>query len=105
MPDRRPRAEEGGVTRNLFVVLDATLEVRNGDAVEAVVSPGDVLGEMAFLLERPRTRDVYAANGDVRILSLSEANLRQLIKSDPAFAARLLLNISKMLSLRIVKDR
>ncbi len=97
--------KKGGVARNLFVVLDGTLEVRNGDTVEAVLSPGDVFGEMAFLLERPRTRDVYAATGDVRILSLSEANLRQLIKSDPAIAARLLLNISKMLCLRIVKDR
>ncbi len=97
--------KKGGVARNLFVVLDGTLEVRNGDTVEAVLSPGDVFGEMAFLLERPRTRDVYAATGGVRILSLSEANMRQLIKSDPAIAARLLLNISKMLCLRIVKDR
>jgi hypothetical protein len=96
--------KKGGVARNLFVVLDGTLEVRNGDAVEAVLSAGDVFGEMAFLLERPRTRDVYAATSGVRILSLSEANLRQLIKSEPGLAARLLLNISKMLCLRIVKD-
>lgn len=96
--------KKGGVARNLFVVLDGTLEVRDGDVVEAVLSAGDVLGEMAFLLERPRTRDVYAVADGTRILSLSEANLRQLIKSDPAIAAQLLLNISKMLCLRIVKD-
>ena len=96
--------KKGGVARNLFVVLDGTLEVRDGDIVEAVLRPGDVFGEMAFLLERPRTRDVYAATSGVRILSLSEANLRQLIKSDAAVAARLLLNISKMLCLRIVKE-
>ena len=96
--------KKGGVARNLFVVLDGTLEVRNDDTVEAVLSKGDVFGEMAFLLERPRTRDVYAATDGARILSLSEANLRQLIKSDPAIAAQLLLNISKMLCLRIVKE-
>ncbi len=96
--------KKGGVARNLFVVLDGTLEVREGDAVQAVLAAGDVFGEMAFLLERPRSRDVYAATDGVRILSLSEANLRQMIKTDPAIAAHLLLNISKMLCLRILKQ-
>jgi hypothetical protein len=40
-----------------------------------------------------------------RILSMSEAQLRKMISSDPAIAARLLLNISKMLCLRLLKDR
>jgi CRP-like cAMP-binding protein len=96
--------KKGGMARNLFVVLDGTLEVRDGDAVIAVLSAGDVFGEMAFLLERPRSRDVYAATDGVRILSLSEAKLRQMIKNDPAIAAQLLLNVSKMLCLRILKD-
>lgn len=96
--------KKGGVARNLFVVLDGTLEVRDGDVLQAVLSPGDVFGEMAFLLERPRSADVYAATDDARILSLSEAQLRAMIKSDPAIAAQLLLNISKMLCLRILKD-
>jgi hypothetical protein len=97
--------KKGGVARNLFVILDGTVEVRDGDATLAVLGPGDVFGEMAFLLERPRSRDVYAASDGVRILSLSEATLRQLIESDPAIAAHLLLNISKMLCLRLLKDR
>lgn len=97
--------KKGGVARNLFVVLEGTLEVRDGDTPLAVFGPGDVFGEMAFLLERPRSRDVYAATDGVRVLSLSEATLRQLIKSDPATAANLLLNISKMLCLRILRER
>jgi CRP-like cAMP-binding protein len=96
--------KKSGVARNLFVVPDGTLEVRDGDAVQAVLSRGDVFGEMAFLLERPRSADVYAATDDARILSLSEAKLRAMIKSDPAIAAQLLLTISKMLCLRILKD-
>ena len=96
--------KKGGVARNLFVVLDGTLEVRDSDTPLAVFGPGDVFGEMAFLLERPRSRDVYAATDGVRVLSLSEATLRQLIKSDPAIAAHLLLNISKMLCLRLLKQ-
>ncbi len=96
--------KKGGVARNLFVVLDGTVEVRDGDTPLAVFGPGDVFGEMAFLLERPRSKDVYAVTDGVRVLSLSEATLRQLIKSDPGVAAHLLLNISKMLCLRIMKQ-
>ncbi len=95
--------KKGGVARNLFVVLDGTVEVRDGDTPLAVFGPGDVFGEMAFLLERPRSQDVYAATDGVRLLSLSEATLRQLIKTDPAIAATLMLNISKMLCMRLLK--
>ena len=91
--------------RNQFLVLHGTLEVRDGDAVISVLSPGGVFGEMAFLLERPRCSDVYAATDAVRILSLSEAQLRKMINTDPAVAARLLLNIPKMLCLRILEQR
>jgi CRP-like cAMP-binding protein len=97
--------KKGGVARNLFVVLDGTLEVRDGDTIHAVLGAGDVFGEMAFLLERPRTRDVYAVSESARILSMSEANLKKLTDTDPAIAAHLLLNISKMLCLRLLKER
>jgi len=95
--------KKGGVARNMFVVLDGTLEVRDGGRLLRVLSPGDVFGEVAFLLERPRSADIYAATDDVRVLSLSEGTLRDLIKSDPEFAAQLLLNISKILCLRLVR--
>jgi hypothetical protein len=95
--------KKGGVARNMFVVLEGTLEVRNGTHAVAVVGPGDVFGEMAFLLERPRSSDVYAVTDGARVLSLSESNLRDLIESDAPIAAQLLLNISKMLCARLLK--
>jgi len=96
--------KKGGVARNMFVVLDGTLEVKDGDELVRVLGPGDILGEMAFLLERPRTMDVYAATDDVRVLSLSESTLREMIESDPGFSAHLLLNISKILCMRLLKS-
>jgi len=94
--------KQGGVARNMFVVLDGNFEVRDGETLIRVLSPGDVFGEMAFLLERPRAADVYAAT-DGRILSLSESTLRKSIDTDPSVAAHLLLNVSKMLCLRILQ--
>ncbi len=95
--------KQGGVARNLFVVLEGTFEVRVDDELVRVFSPGDVFGEMAFLLERPRSADVYAAT-DGRILSLSEGTLRKAIGNDPEIAAQLLLNISKMLCYRLLQS-
>lgn len=94
---------KGGVARNMFVVLEGNLEVRDGDDLIRVLSPGDVFGEMAFLLERPRAADVFAAT-DGRILSLSERTLRKTIGKDPEVAAHLLLNIAKMLCLRVLQS-
>jgi hypothetical protein len=95
--------KKGGVARNIFVVLDGTLEARNEDHVVGVIGAGEVFGEMAFLLERPRSLDVYAASDSVRVLSLSESTLRKMVAEDPSVAAKLLFNISKMLCVRIVK--
>ncbi len=95
--------KQGGVARNMFVVLDGTFEVRVDGELVRVFSPGDVFGEMAFLLERPRSADVYAAT-DGRILSLSEGTLRKAIASDSEVAAQLLLNVSKMLCYRVLQS-
>ena len=95
--------KKGGVARNIFVVLDGTLEARDGEQVVGVIRAGEVFGEMAFLLERPRSLDVDAASDSVRVLSLSESTIRKMVDADPGVAAKLLFNISKMLCVRIVK--
>jgi GNAT superfamily N-acetyltransferase len=95
--------KKGGAARNIFVVLEGTLEVRQDDRVIGVLTKGDAFGEMAFLLERPRAFDVYAATDASRVLSLSEGALRKMIAEDPAVAAKVLLNLSKMLCVRLIK--
>jgi hypothetical protein len=95
--------KRGGSARNIFVVLDGTLEVRDDTRIVGVLSAGDAFGEMAFLLERPRAFDVDAAANETRILSLSEGALRKMIAEDATVAAKLLLNLSKMLCVRLIR--
>jgi hypothetical protein len=95
--------KQGGSSQNLFLVLDGTLEVRHRGRLVNVLGPGDVFGEMAFLLDLPRQSDVYAATPDVRILSLSDGTLHKLMAEEPTLAAKLLLNISRMLCGRLIK--
>jgi hypothetical protein len=96
--------KRGGTARNVFVVLDGTLEVRDEDGtIVNVLTAGDVLGEMAFLLERPRSFDVDAATADTRVLSLSEGAMRKMISDDAPLAAKLLLNLSKLLCVKLLR--
>jgi CRP-like cAMP-binding protein len=92
---------EGCTARNVFVVLSGALEVSDQGHPIAVLLPGDVFGEAAYLLEGARTFDVDVLSDDTRILSLSERSLRQLTATDPAVAAKLLGNISKILCRRL----
>jgi predicted GNAT family N-acyltransferase len=97
--------KKGGSARNIYVVLDGTLEVLDGDRTIGVLIKGDVFGEMAFLLNLPRTKDVDAVTDGVRVLSLSESTIRKLTDTHPATAAKLLLNLSKMLCTRLISTR
>jgi hypothetical protein len=94
--------KQGGTARNIFVVLDGTLEVRHDDTIVNVLTAGDAFGEMAFLLERPRSFDVDAAT-PARVLSLSEKALRTMVVDEPTIAAKLLLNLSRMLCVRLIR--
>jgi hypothetical protein len=65
--------KRGGTARNIFVVLDGTLEVRD-DETDAT-----------------------------RVLSLSEGALRHMIAEDATMAAKLLLNLSKVLCVKLIR--
>ena len=86
-------------------VIASNDQRRPHDQIQRIreLRPGDVFGEIAFLLKQPRSMDVYATADGCRVLSLSETLIRKMIENDPAIAAQLLLNISKMLCLRVIQ--
>jgi len=45
--------KKDNVAQNPFFVLSGILEIGDADEVVAVLKPGDVFGEIAFLLGRP----------------------------------------------------
>lgn len=92
----------GLVTRTVFVVLSGVLEVRDGTRILAVATEGEVIGEVAFLLEGKRTSDVRAVGKQgARVLCLNERILRTIVDTDPRGAALLLLNLSKALATKL----
>ena len=96
--------KQGNVAQNMYVVLSGTLEIRDGERLVGVSGAGDIIGEVAFLLESQRSMDVYAATDDTRVLSLSERTIKKIIDEDSEAAARLLLNVAKMLCYKLVRQ-
>lgn len=94
--------KKGNPAKNLYAVIRGNLEVKSGDEVVAVRSPGDIIGEIAFFLTLPRTMDVVAATDDVEVVSFGESALRKLIKTQPEAATTLLFNMSKLLCVKVV---
>ena len=94
----------GHASRTLYVILEGALEVWVGDSVVAVLSRGNVFGEIAFLIDARRTADVIAAQDGVRVLALSEATLSRLISTEAELAAKLLLNLSRALCYKLATE-
>jgi hypothetical protein len=94
--------KRGGAARNVYVVLDGSLEVRDEGELVAVLRSGDVFGETAFLLRCPRTFDVDVLEDGTRLLAISERTLRRLTTDSPITAAKFFANLARVLSSRLV---
>jgi hypothetical protein len=97
--------KRGGASRNVYVVLGGALEVRDSGQRVAVLDPGDVFGETAYLLRCPRTFDVDVLEDRTRLLAISERTLRHLTADSPNAAAKLFANLATVLSSRLVGVR
>lgn len=95
--------KKDNVAQNMFVILEGNLEVQIDGRVVHTCTSGDIVGEMAFLLENPRSADVFVATDGTRVLSLSESNLKKLSVEEPTLAAKLLLNLSKLLCYKLAR--
>jgi predicted GNAT family N-acyltransferase len=93
---------EGKTIRTIFVILSGVVEVRVHNHVKAVLTEGDVIGELSFLTHGRRTADVIAASKNVHVLSLREKTIRSLMDSEPKLAAQLMYNLAQIVSQKLI---
>jgi CRP/FNR family cyclic AMP-dependent transcriptional regulator len=95
---------QGEVDYRMFFIesgyLDVIDERLGSDAVIASLTSGDVLGEMAFLNEAPRSATVKAKVITV-VKELSRDNIREIADSDPILFGKFMLALSEILSERM----
>ncbi len=92
----------GEHSSEIYLNLSAMVGVR-APATERIISilgPGELLGEMAFLLGSTRTADVTVLK-DGDLLVLSEKTLAQLIDKMPVIASKLMVNLARILAERL----
>ena len=83
-----PIIREGEPADSLFFVIGGTFRVSTRTAPEvAVLSAGEVVGEISFVDHRPPTATVTALE-DARVLAIPRPVLAEKLRTDPPFAAR-----------------
>ena len=94
---------EGTRPDAIFLVASGMLSVflgTDGDGRVAVLGPGQIVGEMSFLEDRPSSASVAALEFS-RVICLPAGILRAKIEEDPGFAARLYRSIARLTSQRL----
>jgi CRP/FNR family cyclic AMP-dependent transcriptional regulator len=74
--------ENARVAYSFFVLVDGAAEVRRSGCRVAKLGPGDVFGEMALILRRPRTASVTLTE-PTRLLAISAHHFRPLLIGSP----------------------
>jgi len=89
----------------LFAVENGHLDIiasRDGrDAVVATVGPGDVIGEVSFIDDSPRTVDVRAGEEPVQIRAWNRRTLSEALAFDPQLLAKFAVALCELLVERL----
>jgi CRP/FNR family cyclic AMP-dependent transcriptional regulator len=74
----------GDVAREMYVLLEGTVDIRLGDKTIEQLQPGSVFGEMAVVDSTPRSADAVA-HTDVVVEPIDEEWFKHLIRRSPNF--------------------
>ncbi len=80
-----------------YLVLDGQVEVRKGHKALAKLGIGDYFGEMALILDAPRSADVVAIT-KTKCLMITRWELRGIISSYPDVALKMMGELARRLS-------
>jgi CRP-like cAMP-binding protein/SAM-dependent methyltransferase len=93
---------EGVEPSDLFIVLEGVFEARLEALGKALVTlgPGEILGEVSLLDDRPASATVRALEGGL-VLAIPRVLLEQRLAEDPAFGARVYRALGRIVARRL----
>ncbi len=92
----------GQRTRTVYVVVDGELTVTRG-AHRARIGPGEIFGEISYLLNAERTADVVVSSPPARLICLDRRAMKALSDTGSPLAAHFLGNLSRILARRMAE--
>jgi CRP/FNR family transcriptional regulator, cyclic AMP receptor protein len=93
LPVGKVLASQGEVGFEMFILVDGAAAVTRDGQHVAIVSAGDVVGELAVLSGHPRNATVVAET-EVRVLVLTQRGLNQLLDDIPGLAKHMLYEVT-----------
>jgi CRP-like cAMP-binding protein len=94
--DSQPIIIQGQVGNGLHLLVDGGARVVAGGEELARIGPGDVLGELSVIDQRPRSASAYAI-GPTTCLALASWDVMSLIETEPHLAVNLLKELASRL--------
>jgi CRP-like cAMP-binding protein len=88
---------EGQPGREFFVLIEGTVDVKQGSENVAQLGAGDWFGEIALLTKAPRTATVTATS-PVRVLVVTDRAFRQVLETTPSIAVKMLERVGERLA-------
>jgi CRP-like cAMP-binding protein len=89
--------QEGHVGQEFIIVLEGEIEVRKGDRVVATRGPGNYVGEIALLDNRPRTATVVAKT-PVVIEVIGRREFHGLLAETPELSTEIMATVGQRLA-------
>ena len=91
--------EQGKKGREFCILVDGEVDVRQGRKQLRLLSAGDFFGEIALILDAPRSATVTATT-DVRLLVIDQNAFRRLLRESPSIQEKVL----EALALRLADE-
>jgi CRP-like cAMP-binding protein len=96
VPEGKVLIREGGLGRELIVILDGAADVLRGGHTIATIGPGDAVGEMALLDHQEATASVVTT-APSEIVVIDGRRFRPLLEEMPGLSISLLATVSSRL--------
>jgi len=85
---------EGEAGDDLYILIDGSMTVYKGNRIITAIKPGDYVGEMSIIEDKPRSATV-TANSDCLLLMVSAEMFQEYFSAQPRSLVAMMQNLSK----------
>ena len=86
--------ERGNTKRNLYYLVEGSVQLTNNDKIHRELKADDYFGEMAILTEKPTTSNAIVTSDEARIIVIYAENIDTMLADNPNIAMQLLKHLA-----------
>lgn len=90
----------GEIGTSVVLIRTGAIEIKAGEKLLAELQKGDFFGEVALIIDEPRTADAIATD-DSELIFFLRSDLEEWIQRSPSYGAQFMLNIARVLAARL----